>query len=306
MDHFYPHTPVLLDTSVEFLITDPAGIYIDATLGGAGHSSAILHQLDENGTLFGVDQDRDALTEAKNVVGYDSRFRAIEGNFGYLSTLIPPDAHGKINGILMDLGVSTHQIREPERGFSFQHDGPLDMRMNAESGISAYDVVNTYDYKKLRDLIYHYGEERLSRQIAREIISRRPVETTLELRKAIEKVLYGPHIIKSVARVFQAIRIEVNQELEVLKMALNSSLGLLAPGGRIVVISYHSLEDRIIKNFFKSGNVDGVVDKDFYGNPLNPIRLVTRHIITPSDEEISKNPAARSAKLRIGEKISEE
>ena len=306
MDHFYPHTPVLLDTSVEFLITDPAGIYIDATLGGAGHSSVILQQLDPNGTLFGVDQDRDALAEASNIVGNDNRFHALEGNFGYLSTLIPPEAHGKISGILMDLGVSTHQIREPGRGFSFQHDGPLDMRMNSESGISAYDVVNTYDYKKLRDLIYHYGEERLSRQIAKEIISRRPIETTLALRKAIEKVLYGPHIIKSVARVFQAIRIEVNQELEVLKMALNSCLGLLTPGGRIVVISYHSLEDRIIKNFFRSGNVDGVVEKDFYGNPLNPIRLVTRHIITPSDEEISKNPASRSAKLRIGEKISAE
>lgn len=301
MDFFYPHTPVLLDTSVEFLITDPSGVYIDATLGGAGHTSLILKHLNQDGILFGIDQDREALREATEKVGRDERFHPIEGNFGYLSTLIPPTYHGKISGILMDLGVSTHQIREPERGFSFQHDGPLDMRMSKNSSISAYEVVNQYDYKKLRDLIYHYGEERLSRQIAKEIINRRPVETTLQLRKAIEEVLYGPHIIKSVARVFQAIRIEVNQELEVLKMALRDSLSLLSPGGRIVVISYHSLEDRIIKNFFKSGNVDGELEKDFYGNPLTPIRLFTRHIITPSDEEISDNPAARSAKLRVGE-----
>ncbi|TVQ66425.1 MAG: 16S rRNA (cytosine(1402)-N(4))-methyltransferase RsmH [Balneolaceae bacterium] len=305
MDNYYPHTPVLLDSSVEFLVTDTSGVYIDATLGGAGHTTLILDRLDRNGTVFGVDQDREALAEAFKKVGEDSRFHSIEGNFGYLSTLIPPEFHGKINGVLLDLGVSTHQIREPERGFSFQHEGPLDMRMSELSGTSAYEVVNNYEYKRLRDLIYHYGEERLSRQIAREIINRRPLETTLELRSAIESVLYGPHIIKSVARVFQAIRIEVNQELEVLKMALDDSLSLLAPGGRIVVISYHSLEDRIIKNFFRSGNTDGELEKDFYGNPLTPIRVVTKHIITPSDEEISQNPAARSAKLRVGEKISE-
>jgi len=213
---------------------------------------------------------------------------------------------GEISGIFFDLGVSTHQIKEPGRGFSFQHDGPLDMRMSDLSGVSAYDVVNNYEYKKLRDIIYHYGEERLSRQIAKEIINNRPIETTLELRNAIENVLYGRNIIKSVARVFQAIRIEVNRELDVLKKGLADALEILKPGGRIVAISYHSLEDRIVKNFFKSGNFDGVVEKDFFGNPLKPLRIITKQIITPSDDEIKKNPASRSAKLRVAEKLMEE
>jgi 16S rRNA (cytosine1402-N4)-methyltransferase len=180
------------------------------------------------------------------------------------------------------------------------------MRMSELSGVSAYDVVNTYEYKNLRDIIYHYGEERLSRQIAKEIINRRPIETTLELREAIESVLYGRHIIKSVARVFQAIRIEVNRELDVLKDGLTQAFELLKPGGRIVAISYHSLEDRIVKNYFKSGNFDGKVEKDFFGNPIMPIQVITRQIITPSDEEIKENPAARSAKLRVAEKKAEE
>ncbi len=306
IEAFYPHTPVLLETSVEFLITDPSGIYVDATLGGGGHSRAFLQALKGDAILFGVDQDPEAHAAAAEKIGEDTRFKPITGNFGYLSTLISPEFHGKIAGVFFDLGVSTHQIREPGRGFSFQHDGPLDMRMSDTSGTSAWEVVNNYDYEKLRDIIYHYGEERLSRQIAREIIDRRPIETTLELRKAIENVLYGRNIIKSVARVFQAIRIEVNRELDVLKQGLSDALGLLKSGGRIVAISYHSLEDRIIKNFFKSGNFEGVVEKDFFGNPLKPIRVITKQIITPSDEEINRNPAARSAKLRVAEKLMEE
>ncbi|MEX2464150.1 MAG: 16S rRNA (cytosine(1402)-N(4))-methyltransferase RsmH [Balneolaceae bacterium] len=303
MTSFYPHTPVLLDTSVEFLITDKDGIYIDATLGGAGHTIAFLKDLDKNAILLGVDQDSEAHTAAAELIGSDPRFIPITGNFGYLSTIIPTEYHGKITGIFFDLGVSTHQIKEPERGFSFQHDGPLDMRMSDMSSVTAYDVVNSYDYEKLRDIIFHYGEERLSRQIAKEIIDRRPIESTLELRKAVESVLYGAHIIKSVARVFQAIRIEVNREMEMLKRGLTDALTLLAPNGRIVAISYHSLEDRLVKNFLKSGNFDGLIDKDFYGNPLKPFQVITKQIITPSDEEISHNPASRSAKLRVGEKI---
>ncbi|MDX1591530.1 MAG: 16S rRNA (cytosine(1402)-N(4))-methyltransferase RsmH, partial [Balneolaceae bacterium] len=209
-------------------------------------------------------------------------------------------------GILLDLGVSTHQIKAPERGFSFQHDGPLDMRMSDMSGVSAYRVVNEYSYEKLRDVIFHFGEERLSREIAREIIAQRPIETTGELRDAIENVVHGRHTIKSVARVFQGIRIEVNRELDVLKEVLTSSLSLLKPGGRIVAISYHSLEDRLVKNFFRSGNFEGKIEKDFYGNPLTPIRMVTRQIIVPSEEEISRNPAARSAKMRVAEKNLED
>lgn len=302
MTEFFPHTPVLLDTAVEFLVTDKSGVYIDATLGGGGHSHKILNNLADDATLFGVDQDREAHTAAAEKIGNDSRFIPISGNFGYLTTIIPADNHGNISGILFDLGVSTHQIREPERGFSFQHDGPLDMRMSEMSGVSAYDVVNNYDYEKLRDIIFHYGEERLSRQIASEIIKQRPIETTLQLRKTIESVLYGRHIIKSVARVFQAIRIEVNSELEVLKQGLTDAFEILKPGGRIVAISYHSLEDRIVKNYFKSGNFEGFIEKDFYGNPVTSMKMLTRHIITPSDDEIKKNPAARSAKLRVAEK----
>lgn len=306
MDNFIPHIPVLLEPSVEFLITDREGVYIDATLGGGGHSKHILTQLSDTGTLLGVDQDEEALASASRYIGEDPRFIPVKGNFGYLTTLIPATYHEKVSGILFDLGVSTHQIRHPDRGFSFQHDGPLDMRMSSLTGISAYDVVNNYEYEKLRDLIFHYGEERLSRQIAAEIIKRRPIETTLELREAIESVLYGRHIIKSVARVFQAIRIEVNQELEVLKSGLTGALKILKPGGRMIAISYHSLEDRLVKNFFRSGNFEGTVEKDFYGNPQNPIELITRQIITPSDEEIQKNPSARSAKLRVAEKKVQE
>lgn len=305
MSTYHPHTPVLLDTSIEYLITDPEGIYIDATLGGGGHSLAILDKLSSSGKLYGVDQDREALTAAGERIGNDSRFNPIEGNFGYLTTLIPSADHSRVSGILLDLGVSTHQIKEPGRGFSFQHDGPLDMRMSDMSGVSAYKVVNEYEFEKLRDIIFHYGEERLSREIAREIISNRPIETTGELRNVIESVVFGKHTIKSVARTFQGIRIEVNRELEVLKLALQQSLELLKPGGRIVAISYHSLEDRIVKNFFRSGNFEGKVEKDFYGNPLLPIKMVTRQIVVPSDEETNRNPAARSAKMRIAEKVVE-
>ncbi len=306
MTTYHPHIPVLLDSSIEYLITDPNGIYIDATLGGGGHSKAILDNLSSSGKLYGIDQDREALQAAGERIGDDSRFIPVEGNFGYLTTLIPAEDHGSIAGVLLDLGVSTHQIREPERGFSFQHDGPLDMRMSDMSGVSAYKVVNEYEYERLRDVIFHYGEERLSREIAREIINNRPIETTGELRNAIEKVVYGKHTIKSVARVFQAIRIEVNRELEVLKLVLKESLELLQPKGRIVAISYHSLEDRIVKNFFRSGNFEGTVEKDFYGNPLLPIKMITRQIVVPSKEETARNPAARSAKMRVAEKVETE
>lgn len=305
MTEYFQHTPVLLNTSVDLLVTDPAGIFIDATLGGGGHSKKILEKLGPGAKLYGVDQDREAHQAAAENIGPDERFKPVTGNFGYLSTILPPGVYNKVSGILFDLGVSTHQIREPERGFSFQHDGPLDMRMSDMTGVSAYSVVNDYDYEKLRDVIFHYGEERRSREIAREIISNRPIESTGELRKIIENVVHGKHTIKSIARVFQGIRIEVNREMEVLKSALKESLHLLKPGGRIIAISYHSLEDRLVKNFFKSGNFEGDIKKDFYGNPLTPLTPVNRQIITPSEEEIRDNPAARSAKLRAAEKNQE-
>lgn len=303
---YYEHQPVLLKESVEQLVTDRSGIYIDATLGGGGHSLALLSHLNKDAQLYGIDQDDEALEAANSRIGNDKRFSSIKGNFGYLSRLLPPEQHGGVSGILLDLGVSTHQITEAKRGFTFQKEGPLDMRMSNLRGITAYQVVNDYTYENLRDVIYHYGEERNSRQIARKIIGRRPIETTTELRNAVESVVKGQYQIKSVARVFQGIRIEVNRELDMLREVLEQSLDILKIGGRIVAISYHSLEDRIVKRFFKAGNHEGKVEKDFYGNPLSPIRSLSEGIITPSDEEIERNPAARSAKMRVAEKIEVE
>ncbi|MDR9417827.1 16S rRNA (cytosine(1402)-N(4))-methyltransferase RsmH [Gracilimonas sp.] len=303
MTSYIEHIPVLLSESVEALITEEDGTYIDGTLGGGGHSKEILNKLGENGRLFGIDQDDEALEAASNRIGDDHRFTPIKGNFGYLTTILPPHTHGQIAGILLDLGVSTHQIKEPERGFSFQEDGPLDMRMGNLSGVSAYQVVNEYDYEKLRDIIFHYGEEKQSRKIAKAIIEARPVETTGELQKVVSSVVNKHYEVKSLARVFQAIRIEVNRELEMLEKVLEQSLEVLKPGGRIEAISYHSLEDRIVKRFFKSGNFKGKIEKDFYGNPISPIKPVNKQVIIPTKEEVSENPAARSAKLRIAEKV---
>jgi 16S rRNA (cytosine1402-N4)-methyltransferase len=302
---YYPHEPVLLTESVSQLITDPGGIYVDATLGGGGHAAEILSRLNDEGRLIGLDQDDQALAAARSRIGADTRFTALKGNFGYLSRLIPPALHGKIAGILLDLGVSTHQIKESERGFSFQQEGPLDMRMSNLRGTSAYEVVNSYSYEALRDVIFHYGEEQLSRQIARAIMDARPVETTRQLRKVVESVVHEPHQVKSVARVFQSIRIEVNDELAMLRAGLEQGLEILKVEGRMAAISYHSLEDRIVKSFFKAGNHTGEVEKDFYGHEVSPIQPLSDGIIRPSEEEIEQNSAARSAKMRTAEKISE-
>lgn len=304
MSTYHQHIPVMLGECLEGLIINPDGIYIDGTLGGGGHSKAILDQLSPNGTLFSIDQDDEAITAASKYIGQDERFNILKGNFGYLTTLLPPQYHGQVTGILLDLGVSTHQIKAGERGFSFQENGPLDMRMGNMTGLTAYEVVNNYEYEQLRDIIFHYGEEKASRKIAQSIIEHRPIETTGELRKAVSEVVNPKFEVKSLARVFQAIRIEVNQELEVLKDVLKQSLEVLQEGGRLVVMSYHSLEDRLVKRFLKAGNFEGKVEKDFYGNNLSPFRLINKQVITPSDHEVAKNPAARSAKLRIAEKIN--
>lgn len=303
MPTYHEHIPVLLNEALDGLITDKNGLYIDGTLGGGGHSLHILSQLGENARLYGIDQDDEALNAATSRIGDDKRFAALKGNFGYLSTLLPPQTHGRVTGILLDLGVSTHQIKAGERGFSFQEDGPLDMRMGNLSGVSAYQVVNEYPYEQLRDIIFHYGEEKMSRQIAKAIIDARPVESTGELRKIVASVVNKRFEVKSLARVFQGIRLEVNRELDMLKNVLEQSLEVLKPGGRIVAISYHSLEDRIVKRFFKAGNHEGNIEKDFYGNPLSPLKAVNKQVITPTKEEIASNPAARSAKLRIAEKV---
>ena len=304
MTTYHEHIPVMLQECMDALIIDENGVYIDGTLGGGGHSKEILYRISDKGTLYAIDQDDEAIAAATDRIGDDDRFKILKGNFGYLTTLLPPQIHGQVTGILLDLGVSTHQIREGERGFSFQEDGPLDMRMGNLTGISAYQVVNGYDYETLRDVIFHYGEERGSRQIARAIIEARPIETTGELRKVVSQVVPKKFEVKSLARVFQGIRIEVNRELEMLKEVLQQSLEVLKPGGRLVVMSYHSLEDRIVKRFFKAGNLEGKLEKDFYGNVISPLKPVTKQVITPSEDEVSANPAARSAKLRIAEKTT--
>lgn len=292
----------MLQECMDYLLIEDNGIYIDGTLGGGGHSKEILSRIGTEGKLFSIDQDDEAIAAASARIGDDPRFTILKGNFGYLATLLPPQLHGQVAGILLDLGVSTHQIKEGERGFSFQEDGPLDMRMGNLTGVSAYEVINNYEYETLRDIIFHYGEEKASRQIARAIIEARPIETTGQLRKVISDVVNKKFEVKSLARVFQAIRIEVNQELEVLKQVLEQSLEVLKPGGRLVVMSYHSLEDRLVKRFFKAGNFEGKVEKDFYGNDISPLKTVVRQVITPSDSEIAVNPAARSAKLRVAER----
>ena len=305
MATYYEHTPVMLQECIEYLITDSNGTYIDATLGGGGHTLAILNSLGPDAKVFGVDQDQQAIEAASQRIGEDPRCTILKGNFGYLSTLLPPPYKGQVAGILLDLGVSTHQLKEADRGFSFQKEGPLDMRMGAYTGLTAYDVINTYDYERLKDILFHFGEERGSRKIAQSIIEARPIESTQELSAIISEQVPRKFRIKSLARVFQAIRIEVNQELEVLKQVLQQGLELLAPGGRMVVMSYHSLEDRLVKNFMKSGNFEGIIEKDFYGNPVCPLTPINRQVITPNDQEIDRNPASRSAKLRVAEKVGD-
>lgn len=304
MTHTDYHVPVLLRQSLDVLITDPDGIYIDGTLGAGGHTRALLDRLGMNARVFGIDQDEDALQACADIE--DQRFTPLRGNFGFMDALIPNEIKGKITGILLDLGVSSHQIDAPERGFSFQAEGPLDMRMGSMILQSAQEVLNTYSVEQLSDIFFRYGEERHSRAIARSVEQARPLRSTTDLRKAVEKVIKGPHLNKSLARIFQAIRIEVNRELDMLERALERSIDLLCEGGRIVVISYHSLEDRLVKYFFRSGRLDGELEKDFYGNPITPFVNLTRNAITADALEIAENPRSRSARLRAAERRREE
>lgn len=296
------HTPVMLEESLRFLITDTKGIYVDGTLGAGGHSGALLERLSAKARVYGIDQDDEALAEAVSIIGKDSRFTPVKGNFGYLSTILPKQITGKVDGVLLDLGVSSHQIDAPERGFSFREDGPLDMRMGNLQGLTAADVVNTYSYEKLRDILFQYGEERKSGAIARTIIENRPLSTTTQLKQCVEEVIKGKFLVKSLARVFQAIRIEVNQELQMLRNVLEQAVEILRDGGRLVVISYHSLEDRLVKYFFKSGNFSGTLQKDFYGNIIRPLEPVFNNVLKATEQEIDINTRARSARLRVAEK----
>ena len=298
MTHVTYHKPVLLNEAVRYLVTDPDGIYVDGTLGGGGHSAHILEKLSDKGRLFGIDQDDDALRVAAERFADDDRVTVIRGNFGYMDVLLPREAEGNLSGILLDLGVSSHQIDQPERGFSFQKDGPLDMRMGGLQEITAANIVNEYEYEDLRNLFFEYGEERESGRIARAIIRDRPMETTGQLRDTVASVVPERFLNKSLARIFQALRIAVNSEMKMLKRALEKGTDLLREEGRFVVITYHSLEDRLCKHYFRYGNFDGTPVKDFYGNDITPLRMLTRRVVSPSVNEVAENPRARSAKLR--------
>ena len=296
------HDPVLLNESVGHLLTDPEGIYIDGTVGGGGHSALILSKLGPKGRVYGIDQDDDALKTVAQRFKGDSRFEAVKGNFGYMDAVLPSSILGNISGILLDLGVSSHQINEPSRGFSFQQDGPLDMRMSNMQGLTAQKVINEYGYKELRDIFYRYGEEKNSPRIASMIVERRPFSTTLEFKDAIASITPGYYQVKTLARIFQALRIEVNHEMEMLERVLETGTGILKTGGRFAIISYHSLEDRPVKTYFKTGNHEGKLEKDFYGNDIKPLHMIFNKIITPDAEETQRNPRARSARLRVAEK----
>lgn len=295
------HKPVLLQQAVEGLNIDPSGVYVDVTFGGGGHSAEILKRLGEKGVLIAFDQDRDA---AKNAFD-DPRFTLIQQNFKYMKKFLRFEGYRKIDGILGDFGVSSHQFDVAERGFSTRFEGELDMRMNQEDGLSAYEVVNGYSEAQLRSLFYEYGELKNAPKLARTIVEARenaPIKTNLALKNLLLPLLFKGREFKVLAQIYQAIRIEVNQEIEVLKSFLLQTEEVLWPGGRLSLISYHSLEDRLVKRYIRSGLFEGQPEKDFYGNISVPFKKVGK-LIKPSEAEIKENNRARSAKLRIGEKL---
>lgn len=295
------HNPVLLKDSVDALVTNPDGIYVDCTFGGGGHSREILSRLSPEGRLFSFDQDTDALKNALD----DSRFTLINQNFRFLENSMLMYGVPQVDGILADLGVSSHQFDEADRGFSIRSNAPLDMRMNVMQALDAKKVINEYEEEQLADILYYYGELREARKLARQIVHHRKtklIETTQDL-KDIFSYIPSHKSNKFFAQVFQAVRIEVNQELDVLKEMLLQSYKILKPEGRLVVISYHSLEDRLVKRFLKNGMFEGEPERDIYGNFKKSFDLIKTKAIIPDDKEIEENSRARSAKMRIGSKI---
>ena len=295
------HVPVLLNESIEGMNLQPEGIYVDVTFGGGGHSKEILRQGDKSIRLFSFDQDEDA---EQNIVD-DKRFTFVRSNFRYLYNFLRYHGVESVDGILADLGVSSHHFDDSERGFSFRFEGKLDMRMNKRAGMTAADVVNTYDEERLADIFYLYGELKNSRKLASSIIKARatkPIVTIGDFLEIVKPMFGREREKKELAKVFQALRIEVNQEMEALKEMLSAATEALKPGGRLVVITYHSLEDRIVKNFMKTGNAAGKSEQDFFGNMQTPFRLINNKVIVASEEEVTRNPRSRSAKLRIAEK----
>ena len=289
------HIPVLLDESIEGMNLQPGGIYVDVTFGGGGHSKEILRQGDDTIRLFSFDQDEDA---EKNIVN-DQRFTFVRSNFRYLYNFLRYHGVEQVDSILADLGVSSHHFDDSERGFSFRFDGNLDMRMNKRAGMTAADVVNNYDEERLANLFYLYGELKNSRKLASAIVKARNNKQIVTIGDFLDivKPMFGREREKK-----EALRIEVNQEMEALKEMLYAATEALKPGGRLVVITYHSLEDRMVKNIMKTGNIEGKAEQDFFGNVQTPFRLVNNKVIVASEEEVARNPRSRSAKLRIAEK----
>jgi 16S rRNA (cytosine1402-N4)-methyltransferase len=295
------HQPVLLKESIEGLKIDPDGVYVDATFGGGGHSKEIIQQL-KNGKLIAFDQDLEAESNRLD----DERFLFVRHNFRYMKNFLKYMGYSKVDGILADLGVSSHHLNTPERGFSFRFEAPLDMRMNQNGKLTAQYVLNHYQAKELDSIFRNYGELKRTKLVVDAILEKRSkqkIQTVQELVQTVEPFIPFKTKNKFLAQIFQALRIEVNKEIRNLKHFLSQSLEVLNPGGRLVVISYHSVEDRVVKNFIKSGNFEGKIEKDFYGNVSTPFNMVNRKIITPKPEEIEENNRARSARLRIAEKI---
>ena len=296
------HNPVLFKESIDALVHNPAGIYADATFGGGGHSRGILERLTEEGRLIAFDRDSDAMANAPE----DRRFTFIHNNFRFIHNYTLIHAPNGLDGILADLGVSSHQFDTAERGFSFRYDAPLDMRMNAQGGKTAADIVNSYTQEELEKVFRLYGEVENARKLAQLIVASRtksPILTTNDLDKSIAAALPAFAGHKYLAKVYQALRIEVNEEMRSLEKFLSGAAGSLKPGGRLAIITYHSLEDRMVKNFIRSGNIEGKEEKDMFGRSGAPLRAVNRKPVLPSEEEIGSNTRARSAKLRVAERI---
>lgn len=303
------HIPVLLNESIDGLNIQPGGIYVDVTMGGGGHSHAILKRLDANAHLYSFDQDADAEANLKQNHGddllKDKRFTFVRSNFRYLKNWMRYHGVEQIDGLLADLGVSSHHFDDESRGFSFRFESPLDMRMNKRSSKTAADIVNNYTEEALADIFYLYGELKNSRKIASLLVKARQekkIETTGDFIAVVEPLFKREREKKDLAKLFQALRIEVNGEMSALKELLTSVVDILKPGGRLSVITYHSLEDRIVKNIMKAGNIEGKIEQDFFGRINTPFKLINNKVIVPTDEEQEQNPRSRSAKLRIAEK----
>ena len=300
MEHNEYHNPVLLTETVDGLNIKPDGIYVDVTFGGGGHSKEIMRRLGTNGKLFAFDQDTDALANAID----DERFQLINENFRFIKRFLRMYGVKEVDGILADLGVSSHQFDVAERGFSTRFDAALDMRMNQSGNLSAYEVINDYEEADLGRLFFEYGELKNARGLAAAIVNSRntePIKNTEQLKQVLSRFLPAHKSNKILAQIYQAIRIEVNQEMDALKEFLEQSLAILKPGGRLSIISYHSLEDRLVKRFMKNGMFEGEPERDFFGRFEVPFKTIGKHIV-PTEEEIEKNNRARSAKLRIAEK----